>query len=267
LTSMDISNKIAETVKNAAQIMLNAHDAESTVTEKSGAANFVTKYDVAVEDYLYENLAKLLPEAIFIGEESTDNHSELLTKGLSFIIDPIDGTTNFIYDYRHSAISVALCDKGTVIAGVVYDPYLDEVFAAEKGKGAYVNGRRLKASPHALSDSIVSFGTTPYTRSHAPFTFRLAYELFSRSNDIRRSGSAALDTCNVASARTDVFFEVSLSPWDYAASSLLVTEAGGIITQFDGSPITLDKPCSILAGGEKVYGEVKAIIERMQAEQ
>ena len=263
---MDISLKIAEVMKEAAKIMLEAHDAEESVTEKWGAANFVTKYDVAVEDFLYEKLAKLVPDAIFIGEESTDNHSELLSKGLSFIIDPIDGTTNFIHDYRHSCVSVALCDKGSVIAGVVYDPYLDEVFAAEKGKGAYVNGRRVYVSNRALADSIISFGTTPYTRSHAPFTFKLAYELFSASCDIRRSGSAALDICNIASARSDAFFEVSLSPWDYAAGSLLMTEAGGIITQFDGSPITLDKPCSILAGGEKVYGEIKSIIEKLKNE-
>jgi len=262
---MDISNMIANTVKEAAKIMIGAHDVDRSVTEKAGAANFVTKYDVAVEDFLYERLALLMPEAIFIGEESDNNHSELLSKGLSFIIDPIDGTTNFIHDYRHSAISVALCDKGTVIAGVIYDPYLDEAFTAEKGRGAYVNGRPIKVSGRALCDSVISFGTTPYTRSHAPFTFKAAYELYMMSNDIRRSGSAALDLCSIASARSDVFFEVSLSPWDYAAGSLIVTEAGGIITQFDGSPITLDRPCSVLAGGERVYNEVKAVIERLKS--
>ncbi len=241
--------------------MLGANDAQSSFTEKAGVANYVTKYDVAVEDFLYENLAKLLPEAIFIGEESDANHSELLSKGLSFIIDPIDGTTNFIHDYRHSAISVGLCDKGEMIAGVVYDPYLGEVFTADKGRGAYVNGRKISVSSRKLSESVVAFGTTPYTRSYAEWTFGFARRIFDASNDLRRSGSAALDLCNVASGRVDAFFEASLSPWDYAAGSIIITEAGGIITALDGSPIRLDTVCSIATGNKSTHAEMREIYD------
>jgi len=264
---MDISNKIADIVREAGKIMTGAARDELNITEKAGAANFVTKYDVAVEDFLYEKLAELLPEAIFIGEESDDNHSELLASSLCFIIDPIDGTTNFIHDYRHSAISVALCSKGEIIAAVVYNPYMNEMFTAEKGEGAYLNGARMYTSSRPLSYGVVAFGTTPYTRSAGDWTFRVAYQMYMASSDIRRSGSAALDLCYLAAGRTEAFFEASLSPWDYAAGSLLITEAGGIITKLDGTPIHFDKPCSIFAGGVRAYADAKPIIEKMLDEE
>ncbi len=241
-----------------------AADIGEHVHTKEGVANFVTDYDVAVENYLYEKLAGLLPEARFIGEESDENHSELLEGGLSFIIDPIDGTTNFIRGMRHSAISVALCDRGEIVAGVVSNPYLNEIFTADKGRGAFVNGRPIRVSGRPLNNGLVSFGTTPYRREYADRTFSLIRALYDRAGDIRRRGAAALDLCDIASGRSDAFVELLLSPWDYAAGTLLVTEAGGKITDFDGRPIGFAAASSVIAGGSAAYDEAFAVLTELK---
>lgn len=256
----EYSAAIAAIVTEASALMLQA-DADKKIRSKEGAANFVTAYDTAVQEFLYAKLAAFLPEAVFIGEESEENHTELLRSRLAFIIDPIDGTTNFIHDYRHSAISVALCDKGTVVSGVVCDPYLGEIFRADLGKGAFVNDRAIRVSDRPLKDGVVTFGTTPYWREYTDRTFDLIKELFRRSCDIRRSGSAALDLCYIAAGRTDAFVELLLSPWDYAAGSLLVNEAGGIVTDFAGDPLPFEHGSSVVAGGAAAWKEARSVAE------
>ena len=131
--------------------------------------------------------------------------------------------------------------------GVVYNPYLDEMFYAQRGKGAYLNGRRISVSGNPLKNGIVIFGTSPYYEELNRASFELAYDYFKKSLDIRRSGSAALDLCSVAAGRAELFFELRLSPWDYAAASLIVEEAGGIVTTVEGGKITLGESCSVLA--------------------
>ena len=241
-------NKITEIIKQAGDIMLSANHDENRIHSKSGTANFVTEYDIKVQDFLYAALAKLIPEANFIGEESDTNDTAKLTDGYSFIIDPIDGTTNFIHDYGHSCISVALLKDGEVIIGAVYNPYRDELFHAEKNRGAYLNGKPIHTSTRELCDSLVCFGTAPYYRELADKTFTILKWLYLNVRDIRRSGSAALDLCYVACGRCDLFFEMILSPWDYTAGSLIITEAGGIITAIDGAAVTFDAPSSVVAG-------------------
>lgn len=248
----------------ASRIMLTAHDIASAVSVKPGDANFVTAYDVAVQDYLYRELGKALPDAVFIGEEAEENHTELLASNLALILDPIDGTTNFIHDYRASAISAAVCDHGTVVYGAVYDPYTDRLYHAEQGKGAFVlcGGKEspISVSDRALADGLCGFGSCPYYKDElGEKTFRAAYAMYRHARDIRRCGSAALDLAMIAFGTLDVFFEYRLSPWDYAACSRIVEEAGGVITQFDGSPVTLDRPCSIFAGNPKAYAEAAAL--------
>lgn len=220
------------------------------IDAKAGSANFVTEYDKKVQEMLRSKLAKILPDALFIGEEGeTASYSD---KGRFFIVDPIDGTTNFIKDYRVSCISVALVEDGCVTIGMVYNPYMNELFWAKRGEGAYCNGRPLKVSEQPLGNGIVIFGTSPYDETLSERSFKKAYEYFKQSMDIRRSGSAALDLCSIAAGRAELFFELILQPWDYAAGVLLVEEAGGKVTTVDGGKVSLDKGCSILAIGAKV---------------
>lgn len=243
---------IAKIVKKAGKIILSAHDINNTVTDKEGSANFVTKYDVAVQQMLFAELSAVFPGAKFVGEEE-NQHSDKLPDGVCFIIDPIDGTTNFIKHYSHSAVSVAMIVDGEAQIGVVYDPYLDEMFTAERGKGAFLNGRPIKSSDNRLERSLVLFGSSPYYPELTDRSFALARKLFDRSCDIRRSGSAALDLCYIASGKCDFFFELLLSPWDYAAGMLIVTEAGGVCRNIDGGNITLEKGCGIVAASKPAY--------------
>jgi Archaeal fructose-1,6-bisphosphatase and related enzymes of inositol monophosphatase family len=254
-------NNILEQIRQAGNIMLSAdYHENNNLHSKTGTANFVTEYDVKVQDFLYKSLAEIIPDANFIGEESDVNNTDKLKQGYSFIIDPIDGTTNFIHNYGHSCVSVALLKDGEVVFGAVYNPYRDELFHAEKNKGAYLNNKRVNASSRKLQDGLVCFGTSPYYRHLADNTFDLLKRLYLNSRDIRRSGSAALDLCYVACGRCDVFFEMILSPWDYAAGSLIITEAGGLITAMSGDPVTLDVASSVLAANKSAYDDFMKLL-------
>ena len=250
-------NKIIETVKAAGEIILSAHNRESAVTAKEGKKNFVTKYDVAVQDFLFKELANAFPEAEFVGEEGENN---LASNALRFIIDPIDGTTNFMQDYRCSCISVALCEGNCVIAGVVYNPYTNEIFSAEKGKGAYLNGERITVSDRPLSDGLALFGTSPYHPENTDETFAILRKVFDFCRDIRRSGSAAYDICTVACGRCEVYFEKTLQPWDVAAGTLILKEAGGKALTFKGDEISLSAPGDFVFANSKAYEEFAALL-------
>lgn len=244
--------KITETVKEAGKIILSAHNQESAVTAKEGKKNFVTKYDVAVQNFLFNELGKSFPEAEFVGEEGENN---IASKALRFIIDPIDGTTNFMQDFRCSCISAALCDGNEVIAGVVYNPYTDEIFSAEKGRGAYLNNNKITVSDRLLSDGLALFGTSPYHPENTDATFALLRKVFDFSRDIRRSGSAAYDICTVACGRCEVFFEKGLQPWDIAAGTLILKEAGGKALNYEGGEIDFSKPADVVFANPKAYDE------------
>ncbi|MGN1181170.1 MAG: inositol monophosphatase family protein [Suilimivivens sp.] len=246
---MELLQSIIDIVREAGQILLGAEHIEETVEEKSGRANYVTAYDKRVQDFLFEKLKEVLPEAVFIGEEEEEHSS--LPEGYAFIIDPIDGTTNFMKGYCASCISVGLLKAKQPEIGVVYNPYLNEIFSAVKGKGAFKNGMPIHVSSHDLKDGIVLFGTAPYNEELAQKSFHCAYELFKKSLDVRRSGSAAIDLCNIACGRAELYFELLLSPWDYAAGSLILTEAGGEIMTTDGKALTYDRKNGIVAGNKK----------------
>ncbi|MBE6614408.1 MAG: inositol monophosphatase [Ruminococcaceae bacterium] len=248
-------------LREAAQIMLSADHVERQLHAKGGSQNFVTDYDIRTENFLREQFARLLPEADMLGEESSDTHAVRIAEGLTLIVDPIDGTTNFMQDYRQSCISVGVCDRGTMVYGAIYNPYADAMFTSSRGQGAFVEEGGVRVPLHVssrdLCDSLVLFGTSPYYRETlAEPTFRTLWGLFQKARDIRRSGSAALDLANIAAGRCDVFFEYLLSPWDYAAGSLLITEAGGHISQMDASPLRFDTPCPVIAGGKRAYAEL-----------
>ena len=241
----DLINKICLLVKECGKVILNADREKMAIDIKSGVADLVTEYDKNVQEQLAVGLKKILPEAKFIGEEGSKD--ELSDDGFAFIVDPIDGTTNFIKDYHHSAISVALLKGKEVVAGVIYNPYLDEAFHAIKGKGAFCNGKKITVSSQPLSNALILFGSSPYDKELFKKTIEILSEYFYKALDIRRSGSAALDLCCVACGRADVYFEMQVSPWDFAAGKLIVEEAGGVVTTLEGSPLSFEGKTSIIA--------------------
>jgi myo-inositol-1(or 4)-monophosphatase len=241
----DLINDICLLVKDCGKVILNADREKMAIDIKSGVTDLVTEYDKNIQAQLEIGLKKLLPQAKFIGEEGSKD--ELSGDGFAFVVDPIDGTTNFIKDYHHSAISVALLKGDEVVAGVVYNPYLDEIFYAIKGKGAFCNNKKISVSSQPISKALVLFGSSPYDKSLYPKTMEKLSDFFSQALDIRRSGSAALDLCWVACGRAEVYFELQVSPWDFAAGKLIVEEAGGIVTALDGTPLSFDGKTSIIA--------------------
>lgn len=242
--------------KQAGQIMLEAKNPENHVTVKPGTANFVTVYDQKVQAFLFEELAKIEPTANFLGEEDGKEACKPeYQKGLLFVIDPIDGTTNFILGRSCSVVSVGLFKDGRPFRAVVYNPYLDECFYAEKGKGAFMNGTQLHSSDKPLAESIVAIGSSPYYPEMWDDMFKRAAYYHERALDFRRSGSAEWDLCEVAAGRVGLYFEGKISLWDYAAGALLVTEAGGRITNIPGDELTYDGPSSVLAVSSGVAKE------------
>jgi len=215
-------------MREASGLMLKAHDVDSVMNAKPGDQNFVTEYDVATQNALMEAITAAMPEAVFIGEEK-DNDPAVLNSGAPcFIIDPIDGTTNFIHDFRFSAISVALLEDRRPVLGMVYQPYAKELFHAVRGGGAFLNGQPIRVAHTPFSQALVGFGTSPYHPVLADKSMQAALQFLLKASDVRRCGSAALDLAYVAAGRQDVYFELTLKPWDYAAGALLVEEAGGV---------------------------------------
>jgi len=237
-------------IKKAGGMILAADLEHADVEVKSTRGDLRTNYDTAVEEFLRRELALVLPEAQFIGEESGLQKRE--ADKYCFIVDPIDGTANFTWDYHHSAVSIALA-KERILAGLVYNPYLDELFHARAGEGAYLNGRLIQVSQRSLRDGLICFGTSPYDKTKAAATFSLARLLYEKSLDVRRSGSAALDLCYVACGRCDLFYEMSLYPWDYAAAALIVTEAGGMLATMEGEELRFSDRTTLVAGGPPAF--------------
>lgn len=240
-----ILNEICKIVRKCGDIMLKAERTPEMVRTKEGKGNFVTTYDNRNQEILKTELMKLIPEANFVGEESDLNPD--ISKGYAFIVDPIDGTSNFIRDSKCSCISVAVALDNRTVIGVIFNPYLDEMFTAIEGRGAFLNGEPIHVSNLELKDGIILIGSSPYYKDMAKKTFDTAYDYFQKGLDIRRSGSAAMDFCTIAAGRAELFFEYILSPWDYAAGMLIVKEAGGFTTGIDGSPVIYGAPSSILA--------------------
>lgn len=252
-------------VRNCGRFMLTAEDIENTdgsIKKKSGDADFVTVFDEAVQSRLIDGILKIFPYAVFFAEEK-ENFAEDTSEGLCFVIDPIDGTTNFIHALGASSISVAVLKDGHLVFGLIYDPYRDELFYASEGEGAYCNGRRIFVSDRDMQTAVVAFGTTPYKKKeYAEKGFKIAESIFCNCADIRRSGSAAIDLACVACGRLDAFFECILSPWDYAAGAIIVKEAGGTLTDMCGKPIGFSKPSSVLCSNNLIHDKLIALINK-----
>lgn len=256
----DFTKIISPIIKKAGEIMLSAVGVKN-FKEKQGEVNYVTEYDEKVQAFLIAEIKKAYPNAFFIAEEK-DNDSNALNGEFCFIIDPIDGTTNFIRDYKTSSISVGVFSRGEGVFGAIFNPYLNELFTAEKGNGAFLNDKKITVSCNDLHETIFAFGSSPYYKQElGGKTFEIAQKLFFACADIRRSGSAALDFCSVACGRTDLFFECRLSPWDFAAGSVIVKEAGGIISDLNGCELDFSKTQSILCGNQKTHKKALKILK------
>ena len=254
-----LAASVERIAREAGRIILRFGDFD--VEQKEGHANFVTSVDKAVQDYLSAALQSALPGSAFIGEEQENG---ALTDAPTWIIDPVDGTTNLIHNYRQSAVSIALCENGQPVLAAVYQPYTDEFFFAEKGRGATLNGEAIRVSGTEFGRALVGFGTSPYNAALAVDSMNLALSFMRSCADIRRSGSAALDLCHVACGRLDVFFELVLQPWDYAAGALLVMEAGGqLIMPFSGDGLCFSRPQGILAANAACAQEALAVLKAL----
>lgn len=233
--------QIIDIVKEAAGLMQT--DAFE-ISEKEGFANIVTSSDVAVQDFLCGRLKELMPDSGFLCEEEDmwDTSHEY-----TWIIDPIDGTANYSRGIAQCAICVGMKHNEDMAMGVVYIPMTGEMFYAEQGKGAFLNGRQIHVSDRPFENSLLCTALPVYHKEYAQMCSDIIVEAFSRCNDIRRFGACAPELCYLAMGRCELYFEYLLSPWDYAAASLIVTEAGGTITATDGSPVKLTQKGGVIA--------------------
>jgi myo-inositol-1(or 4)-monophosphatase len=259
MISIEQENAINDVVREAGEIILSAHPEKQEIHQKQGLANFVTDYDVRIQMFLIDKLSQIVPGCSFFGEEDTEGNEHSVGEGYTFFIDPIDGTTNFMFDYHNSCVSVGLSENGQMIAGWVYNPYSDQFWSAVKGKGAYLNDRVLKVGDGGLETGICAFGCARYNEGDR--VFGILEDLFMRSLSIRNGGSAAIDLCRIASGSNVGYVEMKLQPYDYAAASVIITEAGGVIGTAEGLPVTLDKPCSIVAGTTKTVNEIRELLK------
>ncbi len=223
-----------------------------------GPANFVSLADKRAEEILYADLAKARPGYGFIGEEGGTR--EGTDKSHTWIVDPLDGTTNFLHGIPQFAISIGLQRESTIIAGVIYNPANDELYIAERGKGAFLNDQRLRvAGRRKLNECVIACGLPHIGRGDHELFRREMNEIQNRVAGLRRFGAASLDLAFVAAGRLDGYWERNLSPWDLAAGQIMVREAGGTVTDIDtpGDPLNTG---DVVCGNEFVHGELGRIL-------
>jgi myo-inositol-1(or 4)-monophosphatase len=252
---------VAIKAARAAGAIINraALDVESVRVSQKQVNDFVTEVDHASEQAIIETLLTAYPGHGILAEESGQQHGAKDSEYV-WIIDPLDGTTNFIHGFPVYCVSIALAVKGKMDQAVIYDPSRNDLFTATKGRGAYMNDRRLRVSKRTqLKECLVSTGFPFRPGDNFNNYLAMMSDVMQRTAGLRRPGAAALDLAYVAAGFTDGFFETGLSPWDTAAGSLLVTEAGGLVGNFTGEADFLDhKEC--LAGNPRVYGQLVAIL-------
>lgn len=255
----DLREKIMDAQRQAAALVLHAGTVLAEI--KTGQRDIVTEYDRKVQQLLVDRLSAAVPGAHFYLEES-EQRDNMDSEHL-FVIDPIDGTMNFVHHFSCSAISVAYLSRGELLCACVYNPYLDEMFSAIKGQGAFLNGQPIHVDPSHLNKTFFCLGSSPYRPELTDETFRLMRIAFDNSLDLRRTASAALDMCSVAAGRAGLYFELSIFLWDYLAGLLIAQEAGARFSAIDGSPLDIRAMrTSIAVGGPQAYNDFMALIEK-----
>lgn len=247
-----------KTAQKTGQILLNNYKKDYQIGYKDeGKSNLVTEIDHLAEDFIVAAIKKNFPGHCVLSEEG--GNCGTVKSDYQWIIDPIDGTTNYAHGYPFFCVSIALEIKKEIVLGVVYAPMLDELFRAAKGNGAFLNNEAMKVSSvETLDTALMCTGFSEYfsykakeKKSNLP----LFEHFLSHSQAIRRSGSAAIDLCSVAAGRLDGYWELGLKPWDIAAGKLIVEEAGGKVSNMDGSALILDG-CNIVASNNIIHKEM-----------
>ncbi|RUO68459.1 inositol-1-monophosphatase [Idiomarina ramblicola] len=252
-------NIAVRAARAAGKILVKNFDQGSPVeAESKGLNDWVTDMDKAAEQAIINTIKKSYPNHGIIAEESGTQAGE--ENDFQWVIDPLDGTTNYMRGIPHFCISIALLHKGSVQQAVVYDPMREELFTASRGAGAQLNGRRLRISPKVeLKGAILATGFPFKMKNRTPEYLEMFSKLFEHCADIRRAGAAALDLAYVAAARHDAFWEMGLKPWDMLAGELLVREAGGIVSDFQGGHNYIQSG-NIAAGAPKALKQMLAQI-------
>lgn len=243
-------------IRRAGEIALHQ---KPSVHEKA-QHDYVTETDLAVSAFLCAELPALSPGSRVLSEEGAQENCR---QGKWFVLDPIDGTTNLMYAMNQSAISCAYMEDGQTLAAIVFNPFSGELFSAEKGRGAFLNGDTIhvNADP-TLSQSLIGFESGPTTASEQKAYFEAQYALFAMSRGLRQIGSAALDLCYVACGRLTASTFHYLYPWDYAAGALILHEAGGMLTdRSGGAPDYAGRSCPLAASNSKVHQALLHILE------
>ncbi|MBQ7924037.1 MAG: inositol monophosphatase [Clostridia bacterium] len=265
-------NKIVQLVYEARKIVFSKR--KLAHVENKNPYDFVTDVDTGISDFMKAELYKAFPDVGFMTEEE-QNH---ILQDKCFILDPIDGTTNLIYDYKKSSISLAYAENGVVVFGVVLDPFAHELFFAVRGKGAYVyktdKGIRnlietgvenyvrtpLRASERPLERCLIEFGAGSSHKDQADETFARAKRVFASCLDLRRICSTALAICYIAAGRLDGYFEKVIKPWDYAAASLILEEAGGKSSDWQGNTLPLHKAGTIVCANGVIHERLRELV-------
>jgi myo-inositol-1(or 4)-monophosphatase len=254
-------NTAVKAARRAATIINRASfDLDQVRVTRKGPNDFVSEVDQAAEQAIIEVLQQAYPDHGFIAEESGISKAAESNAENVWIIDPLDGTTNFIHGFPQYAVSIALRQRGQITQAVIYDPNRNELFTASKGDGAFMNNKRIRvAKRDKLADALIGTGF-PYSDLSGLDEYVKMFKLMTeKSAGLRRPGSAALDLAYVAAGRLDGFFEKKLKPWDMAAGVLLVSEAGGIVTGFSGETDYFDTG-DVIAASPKVFGQMLGVL-------
>ena len=245
--------------KAARSLKRDFGEVEHLQVSLKGPANFVTAADRRAEQILHDELTRARPGYGFLGEEG--GQREGADKTHTWIVDPLDGTTNFLHGIPQFAVSIGLEREGTIVAGVIYNPAHDELFTAERGKGAFLNDQRLRvAARQRLIDGIFACGLPHHGKGNLPL-FRSEFaQVQDKVAGLRRFGAAALDLAWTAAGRFDAYWERNLSSWDLAAGLLLVREAGGFVSDLDGSDAMMTKG-HVLAGNDVLHRELLKLLK------
>jgi len=233
-----------------------------TVSEK-GPSDLVTEADVAAQQAIYETIHLRFPEHGFLGEENLFKHPG--TSGFRWIIDPLDGTTNYVHSFPYYAVSIGLEQNGELLVGVIFDPTRDEMFTAIRGQGAQLNGKPLHVSKcPQLSRALVIASFPPGVKVDSQ-PIRRFFKVLPFAQSIHRSGSSALNLAYVAAGRLDGYWSTSLKPWDMAAGALIVVEAGGRVTRLDGQPLNIEIPDLLATNGLSMHNELCDLLTAVPA--
>ena len=250
---------IAAARKAARSLVRDFGEVENLQVSLKGPGNFVTAADRRAEETLYRELEKARPGYGFLGEEG--GRREGTDKAHSWIVDPLDGTTNFLHGIPHFAISIGLEREGAIVAGVIYNPANDELYTAERGKGAFLNDKRLRvAARKQMNEAVIACGLPHHGRGDLALAAKELEAVRDKVAGLRRFGAAALDLAFIAAGRFDGYWERDVSPWDMAAGIVLVREAGGFVTDLDGGQAMFAKG-HIVAGNETMHGQLRAMLK------